>query len=232
MTQAQAVHVVLGRELTMPVEVRVATAMTAMFSCDADATQRMVDYAGLEVLRFRPGRGLVGLAGIHYIDGDLGPYHEFGVCVLVRQPGSRKAGVFVHRLPVDGEFTLAAGREIWGFPKELADFDADLTSRDKHLSLRLDGQLVADLRVRSGIRLPGKGAALPLTAYSHLDGVTRAIPWRMQPSGVRSRPGGASLLLGTHPIARELAGLRLSRRALFSTSIENLAMTFEDATPC
>ena len=51
----------------------------------------------------------------------------------------------------------------------------------------------------------------------------------MDPQGIRSRPGGANLRLGDHPIGRELAGLGLPRRALFSTVIPNLAMTFGDA---
>lgn len=70
---------------------------------------------------------------------------------------------------------------------------------------------------------------MALTAYSHLDGVTRHTSWEMDPQGIRSRPGGADLRLGDHPIGRELAGLGLPRRALFSTVIPNLAMTFGDA---
>jgi hypothetical protein len=37
------------------------------------------------------------------------------------------------------------------------------------------------------------------------------------------------LRLGDHPIGRELGALGLPRRALFSTSIGNLAMSFGDA---
>ncbi len=72
---------------------------------------------------------------------------------------------------------------------------------------------------------------MALTAYSHLDGVTRHTSWEMDPQGVRSRPGGADLRLGEHPIGRELAALGLPRRAMFSTTIANLAMSFGDAEP-
>jgi len=246
MTQNIATHVVLGQTVTMPVQVRRATATTAMFSVKAEAAQRMVDYSGLEVLRYRSGRGIVGLVFVQYVDGDLGPYNEFGVCVLVRthdEPGPRstignlralvagRAGVLIHRLPVDGEFTRAAGRQIWGFPKELADFDVHLAGPDRHMVLRQDGELVADLRVRPGLPAPAPGSGLALTAYSHLHGATRHTAWEMSPSGVRTRPGGADLVLGTHPVARELAELGLPRRALFSTTIANLAMSFGDAEP-
>jgi hypothetical protein len=231
-------HTVLDREVTMPVEVRTATAATAMFSVPAERAQAMVDHSGLEVLPYRPGRSVVGLVFVRYVDGDLGPYDELGVCVLVRRHDAVRgsllrgqAGVLIHRLPVDGEFTMAAGREIWGFPKTLGEFETDLDGPDRHVVLRQDGRLVVDLRVRRGIRLPAPGSRLALTAYSHLDGVTRHTSWAMDPQGIRSRPGGAELRLGDHPIGRELAALGLPRRAMFSTTIANLRMRFDDAIP-
>lgn len=144
---------------------------------------------------------------VRYVDGDLGPYDEFGVCVLVRRHDSHArrttwgnlrslatgdAGVLIHRLPVDGEFTMAAGRDIWGFPKTLAEFDTELDGPAKRVALRQDGRLVADLRVRPGLRLPAPGSNLALTAYSHLDGVTRRTSWEMDPSGSDPVPPGPS----------------------------------------
>ena len=41
--------------------------------------------------------------------------------------------------------------------------------------------------------------------YSHLDGVTRETAGEMRLSGVRYRPGGATVRLGEHPYAKELA---------------------------
>ncbi len=51
----------------------------------------------------------------------------------------------------------------------------------------------------------------------------------MNPSGVRTRIGGATLQLGTHPIAEELRHLGLPRRALVTSSIPDLRMTFGNA---
>lgn len=237
-------HTVLDQTVTMPVRVRTATAATAMFSVPADRAQAMIDYSGLEVLPHRPGRTMVGFVFVRYVDGDLGPYDELGVCVLVRRhdAAARRtavddlrslvrgdAGVLIHRLPVSGEFTMAAGREIWGFPKTLAEFDTELDGPAKRVVVRQDRRLVVDLRVRPGLSLPAPGSRLALTAYSHLDGVTRHTSWEMDPQGVRSRPAGADLRLGEHRIGRELAELRLPRRAMFSMTISNLAMTFGDA---
>ncbi|MEU5844115.1 acetoacetate decarboxylase family protein [Rhodococcus sp. NPDC047139] len=237
-------HLVLGQQVTMPVQVRTATAFMAMFSVPAHSAQELIAPTGLEVLQFRPGRGICTLVFVDYIDGDLGPYNEFGVCFLVRdheRPGGSVlqdlrslatggAGALIHRLPVDGEFTLAAGRGIWGFPKTLAHFDTDHHSAARRGSVSADGELIAELTVASGVPLCGKGIAASFAAYSHLDGATRRTTWEMNPSGVRARIGGAGLRLGHHPIAEELRELGLPRRALATSVISELRMTFGDAT--
>lgn len=51
----------------------------------------------------------------------------------------------------------------------------------------------------------------------------------MNPTGVRTRTGGAELHLGSHPIADELRSLGLPRRALMTTTIPDLRMRFGDA---
>ena len=72
-----------------------------------------------------PGRAIVVLMLMHYIDGDLGEYHEYGTNVMVNPPGLDgdagharfRCGAFIHHLPVDQAFTLEAGRTIWGYPE-------------------------------------------------------------------------------------------------------------------
>lgn len=238
-------HQVLGKQVDMPVEIRTATAFMAMYSVPTPAAQRLIDHTGLEILQWRRGRGLCGLVFVDYIDGDLGPYNEFGVTFMVRDHEQRGAvpvrkdlrslasgtgGALIHQLPVDGEFTLAAGRGIWGFPKILADFDADHVSDVRRGRVSQDGHLIAELTVRQGIPVPGRGANTSLDAYSHLDGLTRCTSWDMNPRGVRMRLGGADLRLGDHPIADELRSLGLPRRALATTTIPDLQMTFGDAS--
>ena len=184
------------------------------------------------------------LVFVEYLDGDLGPYHEFGVCFLMQPPGdtlpawramrslgSGDAHALIHELPVDGEFTMAAGRGIWGFPKVLADFEVDHDSPAKHGSVSRDGELIAALRIARGIPVPSGAGGATLQAYSQLDGITRRTPWRLESTtGTRTRIGGARLTLGDHPIAAEIRRLDLSRAALMTSSVADLAMTFEDAT--
>jgi len=235
-------HTIAGTVLTMPVEIRRANQHMAMFSVDADAAQAMIDYSGLQVCRHRPGRAVVVLMLMHYVDGDLGQYLEYGTNVMVNPPGSdrapgswslralQSAGAFIHHLPVDQAFTLEAGRSIWGYPKVMADF----TVRDGHhfgFDVSIDGQLAVGMDFRPGLRVPSaltsKTQVHP--TYSHLDGVTRETAGEMRLSGVRYRPGGVRVRLGEHPYAKELSSLGFPKRAMISSSANNVEMTFGDA---
>ncbi|SFB41510.1 Acetoacetate decarboxylase (ADC) [Amycolatopsis marina] len=214
----------------MPVEVRSASACSALFTSPVDAARGLLSHTGLEPVRTVRGRALCSLAFVRYTDGDLGPYHEFALALLARLPGERKSvGAYIHWLPVNQGFTLQAGRSIWGFPKELADIDIRFTGRAHVCVVRKDGQLVLALRVRRGLPVPPGTGGTSVDAYTHQDGVLRRTPWRMRPARVRARPGGARLLLGDHPAADPLRALRLSRSALTTSEIGILRMTFDDA---
>jgi hypothetical protein len=231
-------HVIAGTVLTMPVRVRKADVHTAMFSVAADAAQRLIDYSGLEVCRHRPGRAVVNLMLARYIDGDLGRYHEFGTCVMVNPPDSHARGLralgaaaaFIHHLPVDQTFTLEAGRTIWGFPKIMAEF----TIRERNpfgFDVSAEGSHIAGIDFGRGLPVPSMFTSRPrvLKTYTHAEGSTREVPWEMKVTGLRGRIGGATLRLGSHPYAKELASLGLPRRALVSGSVANVEMSFGDA---
>ena len=163
-------YTILGKKVEMPVEVRTASAFMALYSVPSTTAQSIIDYTGLTVLQYRPGRALCGLVFVDYIDGDLGPYNEFGVTYMVRSHtappetsvlgdlrslAAGTAGALIHELPVDGEFTKAAGREIWGFPKVLAEFDTEHVGSVKRGSVSRDGKLITQLSVKSGVSVPG-----------------------------------------------------------------------------
>lgn len=228
-----AQHTIAGTVLTMPVRIRKADVHTAMFSVPADAAQRLIDYSGLQVCRFRPERAVVTLMLARYLDGDLGRYNEFGTCVMVNPPGSQATGpraladaaAFIHHLPVDQSFTLEAGRTIWGFPKIMAEFSIRDANRFS-FSVSEGGSLIAGIEFKRGLPIPMRSKPQILTTYAHADGTTREVPWEMRNSGVRFRLGGARLQLGDHPYARELASLGLPKRPLVSGSVGKMEMTF------
>jgi hypothetical protein len=234
MTASQ--HTIAGRVLTMPVEIREAQQHMAMFSVDADAAQRLIDYSGLQVCRYLPGRAIAVLVLMHYIDGDLDQYHEFNTSVMVNPPGSaasgpralQSAGAFTHHMPVDQEFTLEAGTKIWGYPKVMADFTIR-EGRRFGFDVSVDGQLVAGMEFRRGLPFRLTPRQQAQRSYSHRDGVTRETAFEHTLDGVRTRFGGVRIWLGDHPYAKELASLGLPKRAMLSSSVDNVQMSFGDA---
>ncbi|MEV0581886.1 acetoacetate decarboxylase family protein [Nonomuraea sp. NPDC050310] len=224
-----ASHLIDGRTVTLPVQVRQAAVCTASYAVRADAARAVLAYTGVEVAEVLPGKAVCTLVFVDYGDSDLGAYHEFGMTFLVRAPGGGQPGAFVHWLPVDQRFTLAAGRGIWGFPKELAEVELRMSSPYKRCIVRKDGRLVLDLLIKPGLPVPARTPVTPLTAYTHLDGITRRIPATMRAGGSRIRPGGALIRLGNHPVAKELSELGLPKRALLTSYSARVAMSFEAA---
>ena len=220
----------------MPVQIRKATQHMAMFSVDADAAQRLIDYSGLQVCRYLPGRTIVVLTFMHYIDGDLDEYREFNTSFMLNPPGStasgpgamRSAGAFTHHMPVDQRFTLEAGTKIWGYPKVMADFTVR-EGRRFGFECSVDGQLVIGMEFRRGLPFRLTPRTQAQRSYSHRDGVTCETAFEYTLDGVRTRFGGARVRLGDHPYAKELASLGLPKRAMLSSSADHVQMTFGDA---
>jgi Acetoacetate decarboxylase (ADC) len=220
-----------GRTVSIPVRVRHAQTWFASFAVPLAAAQSLIAYSGLEAASTLPGRALCSLAFVDYTDGDLDPYHEVAVAILVKEPGStsrKPAGAFIHQLPVDQSFTCEAGRTMWGFPKFIADIDIRAGAHGAgEATLVHDGERVLTLTIGAGLPIPSRDTALD--AFSYREGVLRRTRWSLDGSGSRMRPGGAKVELGDHPIARELRGLGFPRRALMSGSLAHVRMEFAAA---
>ena len=240
---------VLGRTITLPVEVRAAAQWTVQYLVPRAAAQRLVDPTGLEATGPVPGRALVALAVCRYDDTDLDAYHEVALSVVVRphdaparpsaaqrlaEFGRGAVGAYIHRLPVDQAFTCAAGRDVWGFPKWITTIDIDEPRPDDRAAasgttvrLEDDGAHVLTLTMAAGgpVRLPAHAAP----SYSFRDGVLRRTEWEMATEGTSGRPGGATLVLGEHPMADELRSLGLPRRALLTAHATRMRATFQAA---
>jgi hypothetical protein len=239
---------VLGRSVGLPVEVRRAAQWGVQYLVPAGAAQRVVDPTGLEVTGPLPGRAMLALAVCRYDDTDLDPYHEVAVSFVVRRHdvprgastarrlrefASGDIGAYIHRLPVDQEFSCAAGRDVWGFPKWVATIDIDEpepgTTRGTGTTVRLvdEGAHVLTVTLASGgpIKLPSQAPP----SYSFRDGVLRRTGWTMSTEGVTGRFGGATLVLGDHPMAEELRALGLPKRALFTSHAAQMRASFDAA---
>ena len=233
-----SIYLILGREVRLPVEVRDATAAVAYYLVPAAAAQRLVTPSALRVALVLPGRTLCTIGTMDYKDGDLGQYHEIAVTFFVHERDSRplpfigtalgllrgNVGAYIHRLPVDGEFTCEAGRTIWGFPKFVTEIALSSAGGEQTAVLRADGQHVLTHTVRTGgTRVLRNRAQI---SYGHRDGVVYKTLAVMSGEGVGARLGGARLELGTHPLAGELRALGLPKRPLFSTYMSKMTGTF------
>ncbi|MEX2458053.1 MAG: acetoacetate decarboxylase family protein [Actinomycetota bacterium] len=230
MTATADAVVIAGRTLRFPIEVRDASSWAAIFSVDAAAAQRLVEPAGLRVARTGPGRTLVTLVFADYRDGDLDAYHEFGVSFLVHphEGASRldvlrnRAGVYIHRLPVDRTFTLHAGREIWGYPKTLAEIDIRAGDATTVCTLGTDGEMAVRLTVASRGRVPMPRQSPP--TYTFLDGVLRRTEWEVATRSYAARRG--SVELGSGEIADELRSLGLPKKPVLVLSQPDFRVRF------
>ena len=125
--------------MRLPVVVREANSVAAMFLVSTRAVRRLVTHPDLGIPELYPGRTLCAIACIDYIDNDLGDYNEVSITFMVRygqkKPfplGSLPVGLvrgtvhpYIHRLPVNQSFTCEAGCDIWGFPKTVDEIEFD-----------------------------------------------------------------------------------------------------------
>ncbi|HET6817652.1 MAG TPA: acetoacetate decarboxylase family protein [Mycobacteriales bacterium] len=222
---------VLGKTVTMPVEVRDATAATAIFDVDVEAA-RAVAPDGYEVIESAPGQAQLAIALIDYRDNDLGSYHEVGTILFVRPVGGGPDGTFITHLPVDQEFTCAAGNRIWGFPKSVERIDVTDTETSSRWVLTMDGELVLDLTVPRGSGTD-EMPVMPMTAYTLLDGRPHATTFTQGGTGFAMSFGGdgVELRLGEHPIAKELASLGLPKEPSVATWLQHMRGSFETPQP-
>ena len=222
---------VLGKTVTMPVEVRDATAATVIYDVDLEAA-RAVAPAGFEPIESAPGQAQLAIALVDYRDNDLGSYHEIGTILFVRPTAGGADGTFITHLPVDEEFTCAAGNRIWGFPKSVERIDVTETDTTSRWVLTMGGELVLDLTVPRG-QGTDEMPLLPMTSYTLLDGRPRATTFSQGGQGFSMTFGGegVELRLGEHPIAKELSSLGLPKEPAMATWLDHMRGSFEEPQP-
>ena len=231
-----------GRPVVLPVVVRDALVVQSVFPVRTAAVRKLLPAHGpLHPLEPWPGTSLCSIGAIEYRDNDLGRYNEVAVSVFVTEAAApprpflglvqafraARAGVFITHLPVTTSFSRDAGCEIWGIPKTDSEIDINDENGRRVCLLAADGRHVLTLVAPfAGKR---RLAPTPQLAYACRDGVVWRTPSIMEGTDVGFRLGGAELALGQHPMAEELRGLGLPRRALFSTSFGRMRARFDAA---
>jgi len=226
------VYTIEERTVVLPVQVRDASAAFATFVVPVGPVRRLLP-AGLQPAQPFPGRALCTIVGVDYRDGDLGQYHEVGVCFLLKAPGARldlvamarnRSPAYIHRLPVTTTFSCEAGRRIWGYPKDVMDIDVEDTPAARCVSLRDGDALVLRLTTPRGGRR--RFAEVEVDSVASWGGPVRFTPSRMAGEGVKAGFRAGELVLGRHPIADELRLLGLPKRPLVAGSIERFTGSF------
>ena len=116
---------------------------------------------------------------------------------------------------------------MWGFPKQLAELHHSEGAGRARMAWRDEGSTVLELAVpTTGSRRSGPMAP---PVYSMLDGHPHVGHLHQRYTGVGYHRRGVQFVLGDHPIADQLRGLRLSRRPLLAVS--NAHLEFEMSAP-
>lgn len=245
-------RVVAGREITFPVPVVSASVSGAAFLTRAAVVRRLIaggrqsailDSAGAEPVAIPGGRtpAIVIHVRYHDVPGNvLGAYHEVGLAFQLKVPGAGTL-VHIHELPVDQDFTLAAGNELWGFPKWKGAMVGSAGGALDDARLGAVGSAGAggvDLRLdtRVGVPVPGS-QTLAMNCVQVLDGQPVLVRAEATASGGRMRPmGGARVAIapgaddGDADVARFAEAVRelgLNRsRALATFSYEKFVAEF------
>ncbi|MGV1047713.1 MAG: acetoacetate decarboxylase family protein [Solirubrobacterales bacterium] len=220
-----------GEAAKLPIFYYDGTAQTALFPARLGALRRLLPDPRFVPARLAPGLGAVGVTCFEYRDTDLGPYNELAITVLLNDPRfatnlpgrallaslrDNQLHAWVHHLPVTTEIARAGGVELYNYPKFIGSIEFDqggsrrtcrLGEGDEQI-LTLDGPL---------IDTPRCGEA---QLFSHLwmDRQPQSSEFKLNviAGGRPPRPRVARLELGErHPIARELAGLLLSRHSIY-----------------
>ena len=222
-----------GRSVEVPVRVRDATLTAATFTCPAAAAREV-----LADTPYRPaavfGRAITTLACVTYRDGDLDAYDEIGLLVAVEGPDG-VAGTWTAELPVTQSFTCEAGNRIWGLPKWIGRIHLGVGRGHTRVQLHDGDDHVLSGVLRHGwVPLPW-GMGTDLLTWTTQPVEDRAhpgrAPGRMDLTGVRVRPGGARIELGTHRMSRTAERLGVGGRPLMTMHAPHLTLSLGEVRP-
>lgn len=137
---------------------------------DADVARKHVP-DDLGIVRVRPGRTLAALVIADYRTGSTLRYSELSFMPALVRSG-RRVGAWISSIWVDDETSLRGGREMWGVPKEMAEFAWDVDVGQTRVSVHTDGVELASFswpRPRVSLPMPGL-----LSSIGSVDGDRRA----------------------------------------------------------
>ncbi|AWB27696.1 acetoacetate decarboxylase family protein [Halococcoides cellulosivorans] len=212
-----------GHTVGVPLDLE-ATITGAVFAAPLDDLRAMVP-DGLRPVRLTPRRGGITILSVDYHrigDDAMAPYNEVSIQIPATREGSRTVpvvsgllgatGGYVWAMPVTTEPAKALGREVWGYPKTVADIAIDHGERATQTTVSLDGDRVLTMDVT---RPPAVPLRVRGHTYTELDG--RLV---REDTAIRGRVGawplsqGATVEVGSRGFARQVPEEWFDGRAL------------------
>ena len=231
--------------VTLPIHYRDAESMMAFFPLPTGHVKGLLPKPQMRPVEVVPGYAVVALIAFEYRDTDIGAYNELGICfpILFNSPFSipfvpllleksyPRLGFYVHHLPVTTQIACRAGREIWGYPKFVADIGFEENNEQRICHLHEGGKHILSLAVD---RPEGsqKEEKRNLVTYSVLEDRVLKTVVRTKMHIEYRRIRGADLTLGDHSIARELRGLEISPRLIESRIADAMEAVLPAPSPC
>jgi acetoacetate decarboxylase len=109
---------------------------------DVEKVRRFVP-SELEIVSVLPGKTLGSVYIADYGPGSALEYNELIVAPALTRRG-RTIRFWISHIYVDNRDSMAGGREIWGLPKEIAQFNWSQDRRE--IEIRQEGRLLCSLR--------------------------------------------------------------------------------------
>jgi len=99
-----------------------------------------------------------------YPDSTVGPYNENLILLYCKYEG--KPGLFVMNIYVDSDEAMAAGREIWGYPKKMCEIKLSPIQDNKIKgSLTRKGKKIINIEVELGDKPPGVDPSYLISSF-------------------------------------------------------------------
>ena len=228
-----------GSEAQMPLLTYRASTFSAFFTISAAKAQALLPGDELRAVRLTPGRSLLVVQAMQYIDKSIDPYLEFACSIPVER--SRHAAVpglslakfllrpgaatYITHLGVDTDEARLIGLEILGLPKFVAEIELTETATERIAEVTLDGESLFTLAVTRSESHKQRFEEFSLYTLSPIENKLFHIPYQAEASiGVSRGSRAARLHLGSHAVADEIRDLAISPAPLLSADIPEYSL--------
>ena len=220
-----------GVAIHFPIVVEEMNSATLAFSVPIEAARELIVVDGFTVAEVGPDTAMLIVALCDYIRNPWGDYNEVNFALLAHPTGQAdRVGAYVWSMPVDQEFTCAAGNAVLGLPKSVEELTVDYTDTEVVFDLAMEGSRVLKVTLP---RVPSSGEPVSETTitYSHLDDRPTEVPLTIDlPTGVIDA-ADVRIELGVGMLADDLWSLGLPTTPDYAAWGEGLTGRFDRPRP-